>query len=333
MSSPLTPDLIEVRGIRARGFHGVFPEEKREGQDFLVDLALEADLSPAGRSDDLADTVDYGAMAALAVARVEGRSFDLIERLAVAIADDILAAPSCRLLLDAVTVTVHKPQAPVGVPFGDVTVRVRRERPTVPVVIALGTNLGDRYATLALAELEVAERLCVGPLVVSDYVETDPVGGPGQPDYLNAVAVGRTRLSPTTVLARLHGIEDAAGRVRDVRWGPRTLDLDLVQYGDPAAGTDVVSDADRLMLPHPRAHERGFVLLPWLDADPEATLRLDGEVYAVRALAQGVDAGGIRPAGHPGSRPDRPGATEPNGAGSDAAAPDDGCCGGGCAGC
>ncbi|KAB7746495.1 2-amino-4-hydroxy-6-hydroxymethyldihydropteridine diphosphokinase [Nostocoides sp. F2B08] len=311
-----TSDLVEITGIRARGFHGVFAEERRDGQDFVVDIAVDADLAAAGSSDDLADTVNYAHLAALAVARIEGESFDLIERLASVIAEDVLADDGGRLLVDAVTVTVHKPQAPVGVAFGDVTVRVRRERPAVPVVIALGTNLGDRYSTLSFAELELAERVCAGPVVVSDYVETDPVGGPDQPDYLNAVAVGLTRLSPTTVLSRLHAIEAAAGRVRDVRWGPRTLDLDLVQYGDPDTGTDIVSDAERLTLPHPRAHERAFVLLPWLDADPAAALRVGGAVHPVDELLGGLDTSGVRAAEEP-----------------DAGAAGGVCGAGGCAGC
>lgn len=289
-------DAIEITGIRAHGYHGVFPEEKRHGQPFSVDVALEADLSGAGESDDLSDTMSYADVAALVVSRIGGRSFDLVERLATVIADDVLAAEGSRLVVDAVTVTVHKPEAPVGVAFGDVTVRVRRQRPPVPVVVALGANLGDRYAVLAHAETELAERVCTSPVVVSDYVETDPVGGPEQPDYLNAVAVGWTRLSPSSVLRRLHEIEAEAGRVRDVRWGPRTLDLDLVQYGDPAAGTDVRTGGARLTLPHPRAHERAFVLLPWLDADPAATLRVGGAVKPVRELVDGLDVRGVRPA-------------------------------------
>ena len=292
-------DLIEVTGIRARGHHGVFPQERRDGQEFVVDIALEADLAGAGESDDLGDTVNYAAMAALVVARIEGDPVDLIERLAALIADDVLTAEASRLLVDAVTVTVHKPQAPVGVAFGDVTVRVRRARPAVPVVVALGTNLGDRFAALAHAEMALAERVCTSPVVVSDYVETDPVGGPDQPDYLNAVAVGWTRLSPTRLLRTLHEIEEETGRVREVRWGPRTLDLDLVQYGDPAAGTDVVSDAERLRLPHPRAHERAFVLLPWLDADEDAVLRVGGVATSVEELVGGLDLGGVRPAPEP----------------------------------
>lgn len=317
-------DLIEVTGIRATGFHGVFPQEKRDGQEFVVDVALEAELGAAGESDDLADTVSYADVAAQVMARIEGPSFDLIERLASVIAADVLAAEHCSRIIDAVTVTVHKPQAPVGVPFGDVTVRIRRERPVVPVVIALGTNLGDRYATLAYAELALAERVVAGPLIVSDYVETDPVGGPDQPDYLNAVAVGWTRHSPARVLRELHAIEAGAGRVREERWGARTLDLDLIQYGDPVLGSDVVSGVHWLTLPHPRAHERGFVLVPWLDADPEATLRAGDEVRSVRDLVAAVDTSGVRPAG--------------SGEGCDDDSGDDsvegGCCGaGGCAGC
>lgn len=293
---------IEVSGITARGFHGVFPEEKRDGQEFVVDIVLEADLSAAGVSDDLADTVNYAEMAALVVARIEGPSVDLIERLAALIAADILAAPASRMLVDAVTVTVHKPQAPVGVPFGDVVVRVRQERAPVPVVIALGTNLGDRHAILAVAEEAIADRVCAGMVTVSDYVETDPVGGPDQPDYLNAVAVGWTRLAPSTVLRVLHDIEADAGRTRSIQWGPRTLDLDLIQYGDPITGTDITSTAERLTLPHPRAHERGFVLVPWLDADPGASLRVDDEVIEVSSILESVDSSGVRAAaaGDPG---------------------------------
>ncbi len=308
-------DLIRVTGIRATGFHGVFPEEKRDGQEFVVDVVIEAELTAAGESDDLADTVNYAEVAALVVTRIEGPSFDLIERLASVIADDVLAAEQCSLLVDAVTVTVHKPQAPVGVPFGDVTVQVRLERPAVPVVIALGANLGDRYAALAYAELALAERVCLGPVIISDYVETDPVGGPEQPDYLNAVAVGWTRLSPARVLRELHTVESGLGRTREIRWGARTLDLDLIQYGDPVADTDVVSSRASLMLPHPRAYERGFVLVPWLDAEPEAVLRVAGDVLTVRELVASVDTSGVRPVD------------------SDSAS-DAGCCGaGGCAGC
>ncbi|MDO5502900.1 MAG: 2-amino-4-hydroxy-6-hydroxymethyldihydropteridine diphosphokinase [Actinomycetia bacterium] len=292
-------DRIEVTGIRARGFHGVFEHEKRDGQDFFVDIALELDLAPAGASDDLTETVHYGEVAALVVARVEGEPFDLIERLASVIADDVLATEAARLRLEAVTVTVHKPSAPVGVPFDDVTVRVRRERPAVPVVIAIGANLGDRAAALTTATQRLADRALTGAVHVGECVETDPVGGPDQPDYLNTVVTGHTRLSPTLLLKTLHEIEAEAARTREIRWGPRTLDLDLIQYGDPRTGTDITSRSAALMLPHPRAHERGFVLVPWASADPEAVLRVGEQVVPVRELMTSVDTTGVRPATPP----------------------------------
>lgn len=292
-------DVIEVLGIRATGFHGVFEHEKRDGQEFVVDVSLELDLRPAGESDDLAETVNYGEVAQLVVRRIEGEPFDLIERLATVIAEDVLATESGRLRLETVTVTVHKPSAPVGVPFGDVLVRVRRDRPLVPAVVALGANLGDRRATLERARRALAERVLTAGLAVSDLVETDPVGGPEQPDFLNAVAVGLTRLSPTALLRTLHEIEVESGRVREIRWGPRTLDLDLIQYGDPATGTDVLSSSERLTLPHPRAHERGFVLVPWLQADPDAVLRIDDRPQRVAELVAQVDTSGVRPVPEP----------------------------------
>jgi len=292
-------DVIEVLGIRATGFHGVFEHEKRDGQEFVVDVSLELDLRPAGESDDLAETVNYGEVAQLVVRRIEGEPFDLIERLATVIAEDVLATESGRLRLETVTVTVHKPSAPVGVPFGDVLVRVRRDRTLVPAVVALGANLGDRRATLERARQALAERVLTAGLAVSDLVETDPVGGPEQPDFLNAVAVGLTRLSPTALLRTLHEIEAESGRVREIRWGPRTLDLDLIQYGDPATGTDVLSSSERLTLPHPRAHERGFVLVPWLQADPDAVLRIDDRPQRVAELVAQVDTSGVRPVPEP----------------------------------
>ncbi len=293
--SGVARDRITLSGVRGRGFHGVFEHERREGQEFVVDVEVAVDLTAAGLGDDLADTVNYGEIGAAALARIEGEPFDLIERLAEVIASDALRHSE----VDEVTVTVHKPQAPVGVPFGDVTVRIVRRREAVPVVIALGANLlrGEDTPedTLAAAAAELELDVGLTTVRVSAHFDTTPVGGPaGQPDYVNAVLVGRTTLSPTSLLRELHGVEAGFDRSREVRWGPRTLDLDLVQYGDPGAGTDVVSGRERLTLPHPRAHERGFVLVPWLDADPEAALRVGEAVVAVADLVAGLDTTDVR---------------------------------------
>lgn len=277
-------DRIRLTGVRAFGHHGVLDHEKRDGQDFVVDVTMTLDLRPAGTSDDLARTVSYAEVAADVVAVVGGPPHDLIETVAEEIAARTLARP----LVESVEVTVHKPQAPVGVPFGDVEVVVRRER-DVPVVIALGANLrgadgADPAATLAAAARRLHRVRGLRAVRLSGLHGSAPVGGPEQPDYVNAVAVARTRLTPASLLAALHRVEADFGRTREVRWGARTLDLDLVQYGDPAEGTDVVSDAAELTLPHPRARERAFVLVPWLEVDPRASLRVGEQVVPVRDL-------------------------------------------------
>ncbi len=134
---------------------------------------------------------------------------------------------------------------------------------------------------------------------MSDVVETDPVGGPEQPPYLNAVAVGRATLAPADLLAALHAIEAEHGRTREIRWGARTLDLDLDPVRRPrqlAAKSSATTRA--LLLPHPRAHERAFVLVPWADADPRATLRVgagDGGIRPVVDLLADLDRSGVRP--------------------------------------
>ncbi|MBM6405560.1 dihydroneopterin aldolase [Phycicoccus sp. CSK15P-2] len=293
----MATDRITLRGVRATGFHGVFEHERRDGQEFVVDVVVTLDLAAAGRSDDLADTFDYGALAAAVVARVEGEAFDLVERLATVIADDVLAD----VRVEEVEVTVHKPQAPITVPFDDVAVTVVREREQ-PVVVALGSNLPFGDVSSAEVVLEAADAVGllgeIDDVRVSGLYVSDPVGGPqDQPSFVNAVLVGTSALAPTELLELLHDVEWQFDRTREVRWGPRTLDLDLVQYGDPGAGRDVRSDDPELTLPHPRAHERAFVLVPWLDVDPEAVLRVGGDVVPVARLVEGVDVTGLRPEG------------------------------------
>lgn len=283
-------DRIVLQGIRARGFHGVLEVEKADGQDFVVDVSLDVDLRRAGRSDLLAHTVNYAEVATDIVGLITGPSLDLIETLAEQIAAVILRRP----LVQAVEVTVHKPQAPVGVSFGDIRVLVGRRRDE-PVVIALGANLGPVQSTLEAAVRQLGEVEGLRITMVSDLFETEPVGGPDQPVYLNAVALARTRLTAFTLLTELHAIEAEHGRTRETRWGARSLDLDLIQYGDPGSGTELLSQDPELTLPHPRAHERAFVLAPWSSVDVEAQLRVGDALVPVLELLERVEQDGIRP--------------------------------------
>ena len=141
------------------------------------------------------------------------------------------------------------------------------------VVIALGSNLGDRAENISKAVSELTKIIEVTHL--STIYETDPVGGPEQPDYLNAVLIGKSELDPADLLTKTLEIESASGRTREVRWGARTLDIDLIVAGD------VVSNSEFLILPHPRAHERAFVLEPWLEIEPDAVLPGRGSVAAL----------------------------------------------------
>ena len=148
--------------------------------------------------------------------------------------------------------------------------------PAVDAVVALGANLGDRHETLAAAAAALEHLPLVSAVRMSEPIESVAVTldgpDPDAPGYLNAVAIVTTRLAPTVLLSYLHTIEDRHGRVRRERWGDRTLDLDLIAYGD------VVCDTPTLTLPHPRAAERDFVLAPWLSIDPDASLVGAGRV-------------------------------------------------------
>jgi 2-amino-4-hydroxy-6-hydroxymethyldihydropteridine diphosphokinase len=142
-------------------------------------------------------------------------------------------------------------------------------------VVALGANIGSPREQMDLAVALLREATEVK--AVSSYFVTKPVGGPEQPDYLNAVCILESELPALDLLAVLQGIEKSLGRERDVRWGPRTIDLDLIQYGS------LLSAAAELELPHPRAHERRFVLEPWFEIEPDAILLTHGKISELLA--------------------------------------------------
>ncbi len=320
MSLPPVPDAtgrpldqIRLLGLSAHGRHGVFDHERRDGQTFAVDVVVHLDTRPAAAGDALGDTVDYGRLAVAVADIVRGDPVDLIETLAARVAAACLEDAR----VAAADVTVHKPSAPVPESFTDIAVTIRRyqgdrvpaaaaaaataagrldrrpERP-VPAVLALGANLGDRAATLHAAVDELAGVPGVRVRAVSGLVETEPVGGPEQPDYLNAVVLVETGLSALELLDACQQLEAIHLRTRQVRWGARTLDVDVISYAGLRAATE------RLVLPHPRAAERAFVLRPWLDVDPGASLPgPDGPLPVAALLAAAADRNGVRAWGRP----------------------------------
>ena len=167
--------------------------------------------------------------------------------------------------------------------------RAQRLRVELPAVIALGSNLGDREQNLRDAVAAIAATDSVRVLAASGMVESAAVKPDGvdesAPSYLNAVIRIRTALSPEGLLDELNRIERALGRVRDVRWGDRTIDLDIIMFAGASRQTD------RLTLPHPRAADRPFVIVPWLQVQPSAELPGRGPIADLPAAA----SSGVRP--------------------------------------
>lgn len=158
-------------------------------------------------------------------------------------------------------------------------------KPLTKVVYSIGSNLGERLSNLQGAVDAIRDTPDVMVVDISSVYETESVGGPADsPPYLNLVVVAETTLEPRTLLERALAIEDAFGRVRTERWAPRTLDVDLIMVGNAA------SDQPDLRLPHPLAHERGFVLLPWAEIDPDGSLPGKG---ALSDLASSADIAGV----------------------------------------
>ncbi|MDQ4098428.1 MAG: 2-amino-4-hydroxy-6-hydroxymethyldihydropteridine diphosphokinase [Actinomycetota bacterium] len=257
-------DVVELRGLRALGHHGVLPGEQDRPQPFEVDLEVEADLSRAGATDDLADTADYGALVAAAVRVVTDERWNLLERMAQRVGEEVLAADG---RVEAVTVTVRKLRPPVPLDMASAGVRVRRMRGVEPAparrraFLGLGANLGDRRRTLREAVAALPDVVAVSPLY-----ETEPVGGPeGQPPYLNVVVELLTGRSPRALLEWGQRLEAEAERDRDAeeRFGPRPLDVDVLWVDDMAV------DEPDLVVPHPRMFDRRFVLAPLADLAPE----------------------------------------------------------------
>jgi dihydroneopterin aldolase / 2-amino-4-hydroxy-6-hydroxymethyldihydropteridine diphosphokinase len=256
-------DRIELRGIRAVGIIGVLSEERRRPQPFEIDLDIEMDLSEAGRSDNLEHTLNYGPPLETVQRIVSEEGHELLERVATRILEEVLAD----VRVHAAEVCVRKMRPPVPVDVKTTAVRMRRGRDELAAVrrepvrafLALGSNVGEREQTLT-----TAIRSTPGVVAVSGCYETEAIGGPaGQTPHLNVVVELSTRLDPFALLAHCHRLERSAGRVRTVRNGPRTLDVDILLYGD------VTMVSDELTVPHPRMQERRFVLAPLSDLAPE----------------------------------------------------------------
>jgi dihydroneopterin aldolase/2-amino-4-hydroxy-6-hydroxymethyldihydropteridine diphosphokinase len=250
-------DRVNIKNLEIFARHGVMPEENVLGQKFIVSAALFLDLRKAGKSGDLTKSLDYGALCHDIKSYVEGNTFALIEAVAENLAERLLVDNPA---LQRVWLEIKKPWAPVALHLETVSVEIERGRHTA--YIAIGSNMGDREGFLRFAVRELEGAYGCRVVRVSGFVETAPYGYTEQGDFLNGCLELETLLTPHELLGLLQEIESGAGRVRGERWGPRTLDLDIVFYDD------LVVSGDTLRVPHADMHNREFVLVPLNEIAP-----------------------------------------------------------------
>lgn len=250
-------DQIEIEDLEVFANHGVFPEENTLGQKFLISAVLYTETKRAGRTDDLTDSIHYGRVSAFIESYLRNNTFRLLERAAESLAEELLlTVPG----LSGIRLKIKKPWAPIGLPLKTVSVEIERQWHTA--YIALGSNMGDRtkYLTDAVEALGGIRGCTVKK--VSGFLETPPYGVADQDDFLNGCLELETLLYPEELLEQLHRIEKDAGRERKKRWGPRTLDLDIIFYDD------LVCQSKDLCIPHVDMHRRKFVLEPLCEIAP-----------------------------------------------------------------
>lgn len=234
------------------GYTGCLDFEKVEGQRFIVSLDLFCDRIKGCYTDELSDTVDYAGVFEIVKQTVSSDHGNLIERLAQKIADNVLSSDK---KIAKVKVTVSKPEAPVKGIFETMEVTIERARKEF-VILSLGSNLGDREANIHAAEEALQALDGTEGFKFASIYETEPVGLEDQPYFLNTCVGFYTDIGPFDLLDKIHVIENDLLRTREVHWGPRTIDIDIIFYGDK------VIMKPELTVPHPRWNVRSFVTVP-----------------------------------------------------------------------
>ena len=250
-------DKIYIKDLVVFAKHGVYQEENRLGQKFVISAILYTDTRKAGKTDCLEASINYGTVSHMISQYATEHTFQLLEAFAEGLAEELLNKTEH---LKGVRVTIKKPWAPIGLPLDTAAVEIERWWHTA--YIALGSNIGDKkgYLDSAVSALSKADGCRME--AVSDYLVTEPYGGVEQDDFHNGMVKIRTLLTPEELLALLHEIEAQAGRTREIHWGPRTLDLDVIFYDH------LVLDTEELHIPHIEMHKRAFVLRPLCEIAP-----------------------------------------------------------------
>ena len=250
-------DEMILSGLKVYAWHGVYEEEREKGQNFIINARIFYDTVSVAETDSVEDTIDYAKVSLYINEYMRVHQFNLIETVANKLARKLLIKFP---LIQSIELEVMKPEAPIPVPFSNVSVRVNRG--WHKVYIATGSNMGDseQFILDAMDNLDGDENCRV--LRKAKMYESRPYGGVDQDNYINSAFCMNTLYSPLELLARLQEEEKNAGRERNLKWGPRTLDLDILYYDD------LIMERDHLRIPHVDMANRDFVLLPLSEIAP-----------------------------------------------------------------
>ncbi|MEE1008073.1 MAG: 2-amino-4-hydroxy-6-hydroxymethyldihydropteridine diphosphokinase [Agathobacter sp.] len=244
-------DYIYIKGLQIFANHGVLQEEKNMGQFFYVNAKCYYDMQKAALNDDINLALNYAEVCEYIVKVFTEETFDLIETVAERVVESLLEHYD---ILEQVDLELRKPSAPIGLPFEDVSINISRKWNNV--ALSFGSNMGFKEVTLNNAIEKISSNPKIKDVKISDFIVTKPYGGVEQDDFLNGCMVFKTTLNPQSLLDYLHTIENEAGRTREIHWGPRTLDLDIIFYDK------MVYESEDLIIPHVDMQNRYFVLKP-----------------------------------------------------------------------
>jgi dihydroneopterin aldolase/2-amino-4-hydroxy-6-hydroxymethyldihydropteridine diphosphokinase len=249
---------IKISGLQIECCHGVLPFEKTTPQPFVFDVVMDVNFRPAAEGDDLTKTVNYADVCEVINSVCRANVYNLIEKLAYECAFAIMEKFP---LVDGVTINLSKPHAPIELKFDNVSVQVslKRER----VLLSLGSSVGNGDKTLSSAIASLGEVRGVKVVKTSSFLKTAPYGGVAQNTFTNCALEVECLISPYELLEEIHKIEARFGRVRTLRWGDRTLDIDIVFFGSR------IIAQDGLIVPHPDYANRPFVIEPLKEIAPD----------------------------------------------------------------
>lgn len=251
MYSEFAQDKIIIEMLEVFAHHGVLEEEQKKGQIFQVNAVLYTDVHRAGLEDNLFYSIDYSQVCQFITNWMQENTYQLLEAVAEKMSKAILLKYDRIVAID---LEIRKPQAPIPLPFGCISVKIHRRWHTA--YLTMGSNMGDKvqYISGAIRALTAHPQIKVKK--VSDLIMSKPYGVTDQENFLNGALEIETLLEPEELLDALHDMEDAAGRTRVRRWGPRTLDIDIIFYDK------LVYESDNVVIPHPDMQNRDFVLEP-----------------------------------------------------------------------